>query len=225
MARANCLVAVSERCKPRFEPNARIACLRVMRIFISLFFFAAVCATAQKPSVRQWRPAFHLPVAKDAPPELRNDDSLRMKLEGVPEKFTGEFNSELMVDDGTITVPLIGRIRAVGLTPAQVAAAIERELIAKKFFTAPRISLERTGWIPMVTIRGDVRAPGRAPWTPELTLSAVLSASGGPSGYRQDLTITRAGKVTSYSQKSIKADPKLDPKLEPGDLIEVVGEY
>lgn len=166
-----------------------------------------------------------MPVPKDAPPELRNDDSVRMKLVGVPEKFAAEFNGEHMVDDGTITVPLIGRVRATGLTPAQVAAAIERELIAKKLFTAPKISMERTGTVPMVTIHGDVRAPGRAPWTPELTLSTVFSASGGPSGWSLNFTITRAGKVTNYSQKSIKADPKLDPKLEPGDLIDVAGEY
>ncbi len=148
-----------------------------------------------------------------------------MTLEGVPEKFTAEFNGELMVDDGTLTVPLIGRVRAAGLTPAQVAAAIERELVAKKFFVTPKISLERTGRIPMVTIRGGVRAPGRIRWTPELTLSAAFSASGGPSGWSVNFTITRAGKVTNYSQKSIKADPKLDPKLEPGDIIDAAGEY
>ncbi len=196
-----------------------------MRIFIALFFFAAACATAQKPSVPTWRFISPLPVAKDAPPELRNDDSVRMKLEGVAERFAAEFNGELMVDDGTITVPLIGRVRATGLTPAQVAAAIERELIAKKFFTTPKISMERTGTVPMVTIRGDVRAPGRVPWTPELTLSAALSGSGGPSSSDDDLTITRAGKVTHYTRKRIRQDPKLDPKLEAGDLIDVVGEY
>ena len=196
-----------------------------MRIFLALLFFAAAVATAQKPSVPTWRSTLLLPVPKDAPPELRNDDSVRMKLAGVPEKFSEEFNSELMVDDGIITVPLIGRVRAAGLTPAQVAAAIERELIANKLFTAPKISMERTARVPMVTIRGDVRAPGRVPWTPELTLSAAFSASGGPSGWSLNFTITRAGKVTNYSQKSIRADAKLDPKLEPGDLIEAAGEY
>lgn len=197
----------------------------MMRILFALFVFAAAFATGQTPSAPKWRFAVALPVAKDVPPELRNDDNVRMTLEGVPEKFTAEFNGELMVADGTITVPLIGRVRAAGLTPAQVAAAIERELIAQKFFTAPKISLERTGWVPMVMIRGDVRAPGRIHWTPELTLSAAFSASGGPSGWSVNFTITRAGKVTNYSQKSIRADPKLDPKLEPGDLIEVAGEY
>ena len=214
-----------------FEPFTRFACLTVMRIFIVLFLFTAVCANAQerseqKASVAQpRRPTFLLPIPKDAPPELRNDDSVRMKLEGVAEKFTAEFNGELMVNHGIIRVPMIGEVRAAGLTPAQVATAIERELIAKKFFTAPKISLERAGRVPMVTIRGDVRAPGRIPWTPELTLRAAQSASGGPSGYGEDLTITRAGKVTHYTGKRIRSDPKMDPKLEPGDLIDVAGEY
>ena len=213
------------------EPMTRIECLIVMNVFVVMFLFAAGFANAQGLSERKEslaaprRPTFRLPVPKDTPPKLRNDDAVRMKLVGVPEELTGEFKCEIVVGHGSITVPMIGKVRVAGHTPSQVAAAIERELIAKKLFTAPRVSLERIGRVPVVTIRGDVRAPGRIAWVPGFTLLAAYSASGGASGWDDNFTITRAGKVTHYSRKSIRTDPKLDPKLEPGDLIEVTGEY
>jgi protein involved in polysaccharide export with SLBB domain len=220
-------------------------CLSVMRMFIVMFIFGAAVADAQGPFASRKKLAeqqdasaarrqllaprmqiVRLPVAGNVLPELRGEDVVRMKLDGVAEEFAREFRCDVTVDDGAITVPLIGRVRATGLAPAQVAKSIERELIAKKLFTAPKVSLERIGWVPFVTICGDVRAPGRVYWVPGLTLLAVHAAAGGPAGWQNDdFTITRAGNVTRYSLKQIRGNPKLEPKLEPGDVVEVSGEF
>ena len=215
-----------------------------MRVFIVILLFAASFANAQnvqgiftrkKPSVLPTEPLLarpapfqivRLPVPGNVLPELRNDDVVRMMLAGVAAEFAREFQCDLTVNAGTITVPTIGRVRAAGFTPAQVQAVIEKELVAKNIFTAPKVSLERIAWEPFVTIRGDIRASGRIQWVPGLTLLTAHAATGGPGwNDNETYTITRAGKVTSYSRKHIKADPKLDPKLVPGDVIEVSGEY
>ena len=50
---------------------------------------------------------------------------------------------------------------------------------------------------------------------------AAISAAGGPAEYIEDgVRLIRGGQVARYSRKAIKADPKVDPKLQPGDVIE-----
>ncbi len=47
---------------------------------------------------------------------FRDGDVCAMRLSGPPEEFTREFNLVLTVDQGAVTIPLIGRIPARGLT-------------------------------------------------------------------------------------------------------------
>ena len=51
---------------------------------------------------------------------FRNGDVLEMRLSGPPEEFTREFNIVLTVDEGTVNLPLIGRVAAAapGCRPA-----------------------------------------------------------------------------------------------------------
>lgn len=157
---------------------------------------------------------------------LQNGDVIQTRLSGPPSQYTTEFAQELSVDDGTVTVPMIGRVRAVGLTPSQLAMAIEKQLIEQKFFSVANININVMQSVKFVIVGGAVRAPGRQQWSPNLTLSAAISAAGGPAEYIEDgVRLIRGGQVARYSRKAIKADPKVDPKLQPGDVIEAEGEF
>lgn len=157
---------------------------------------------------------------------LQNGDVIQTRLSGPPSQYTGEFAQELSVDDGTVTVPMIGRVRAAGLTPSQLAMAIEKQLIEQKFFTVANININVMQSVKFVIVGGAVRAPGRQQWSPNLTLSAAISAAGGPAEYIEDgVRLIRGGQVARYSRKAIKIDPKVDPKLQPGDVIEAEGEF
>ncbi|MEK0451656.1 MAG: hypothetical protein RL088_3924 [Verrucomicrobiota bacterium] len=157
---------------------------------------------------------------------LQNGDILQLRLSGPPEEYTREFAIELSVDDGTITVPMIGRVKAAGLTPAQLSSAIEKQLIEQKIFSVANVNINTMQQQRFVIVGGAVRAPGRQVWSQNLTLTAAISSAGGPAEWVEDgVRLIRNNQVTRHSRKAIKANPSLDPKLLPGDVIEVEGEF
>ena len=156
---------------------------------------------------------------------FREGDVFEMRLSGPSEEFTKEFNLTLTVDDGRVTLPHIGRIKAAGLTGTQLATVIEQQLIRAKLFTAANVNItpspnnQRT-----VIVSGAVHSPGKQNWNSELTLTGAVSLAGEPTEFAKDtVKIIRGGKATSHSRKAIQKNPALDPKVQPGDLIEQVG--
>ena len=170
--------------------------------------------------------AIALPAAR-AGNTFREGDVFEMRLSGPPEEFTKEFNVVLTVDDGKVNLPLIGRISAVGMTSTQLASSIEQRLKQAKLFTVANVNIiPNAGINPRtVTVSGAVHTPGKQNWAPDLTLTGAISAAGGPTEYLKDgMRIIRGGKATSYSRKAIKKNPALDPKVEPGDIVEQEGD-
>lgn len=157
---------------------------------------------------------------------LQNGDVIQMRLSGPPEEYTREFAIELTVDDGTISVPMIGRVRAAGITPAQLGAAVEKQLIEQKIFTLANVNINTQQTPRFIIVGGAVRSPGRQQWSQGITLSASISASAGPAEWAEDgVRLTRGGQIYRYSRNAIKGNSKLDPKLLPGDVVEVDGEF
>ena len=163
------------------------------------------------------------------PPEIagqsavfRSGDTFELSLGGAPLEYTTELRNQYTIGgDGYINVPYAGQIRAAGLTQSQLERAIEQRLIAEKMFRFPTITINVGAQARFVTIGGQVRAPGRQPWTPDLTLLAALAAAGGPSEFGGDkVRLTRNSEVSQYSIKRLKRNPKEDPRLFPGDQVE-----
>ena len=116
---------------------------------------------------------FAVPALLRAEDPLRDGDSFEMRLSGPPEEFTREFNLMLTVDEGSVNVPMIGRIRAAGLSSTQLALTIERRLKDEKIFTIANVNIttsqsqkQRT-----IIIGGAVRQPGRQQWFSEIRVS------------------------------------------------------
>jgi len=158
---------------------------------------------------------------------FRNGDVFDMRVSGPPEELTREFTLTLTVDEGAVTLPLIGRVAAVGMSSSQLASTIERRLKEAKIFSNPNVNITvgREGPLRTVIVGGAVRAPGRQTWAQDLTLTGAISAAGGASEFRKDgIRIVRNGKATMYSWKAIRKNPSLDPKVEPGDIVEQEGD-
>jgi polysaccharide export outer membrane protein len=68
-----------------------------------------------------------------------------------------------------------------------------------------------------------VRSPGAIPWSQDLTLSTALKRAGGQSdfGSISKIKVTRDGKVTVYNLKRAAKQPEQNPKLLPGDEVDV----
>ena len=160
-------------------------------------------------------------------PVFRNGDVFEMRLSGPPEEFTKEFNLVLTVDEGSVTVPLIGRVAAAGMSSTALAASIERSLKAAKIFTIANVNITTNQGLNQRTmiVGGSVRQPGKQPWIADLTLTGAISSAGGPTEFAKDtMKIVRQGRATLYSRKAIKKNPAMDPKVEPGDIIEQEGD-
>ena len=156
---------------------------------------------------------------------LRDGDTFEMVVGGAPREFTEEFRLQYAVSDGVVTVQYIGRVKAAGLTPSQLSAAIEKRFRDEKIFTNPTVMVNLVANQRLIIVGGAVRNPGRQPWSTDMTLSIALASASGPGEYADDkVKIVRAGKAEFFSRKAIKKDQALDPKVLPGDYIEVQGE-
>ena len=73
-----------------------------------------------------------------------------------------------------------------------------------------------------VSVAGGVRVPQRIPWSPDLTLlSAIELCGGAPWKDPRKVRITRAGERIEVTMQPIYKRQEPDPKLQPGDKIEV----
>ena len=154
---------------------------------------------------------------------LRPSDVLEMRLSGMPQEYASEFTLQYTVgQDGTINVPLIGEIKAVGLTSTQLERAIQSRLVAEKIFTQPTVIINIAPVARYVSVSGGVRSPQRLQWTPDLTLSSAIGNCQGISDFGSDkgIQIVRGSKIVgSFNLKDIRKDPAKDPQLLPGDQV------
>jgi polysaccharide biosynthesis/export protein len=127
-------------------------------------------------------------------------------------------------DSGSIDLPYIGTIRAVGQSPAGLTAEIERRLKGKSQFAQALVTLER-GPARSVILSGDVKQPGRLLLTAssERLLDAVALA-GGPVARSPDtiVRLTRADMTDSVRMDRLSPDSAANVRLAPGDRIELV---
>ena len=132
----------------------------------------------------------------------------------------------LVLPDGMIDFPLIGTIKAAGLTPAQVQATMKQKL--KPFIPSASVTVvvkQTTG--NAVSVIGQVARPGDVVMNRNLTVMQALSQVGGLTTYADDdsIVILRKvdGKETSitfdYSDVSRGRDLETNITLQPGDVI------
>jgi len=160
---------------------------------------------------------------------LRDGDVFEMRLSGPPEEFTWEFTLTLTVDEGSVNLPMAGRLRTAGFSNAGLAAIVEKRLKDEKIFTVANVNITLNPNTParqqMVIVGGAVRNPGRQLWMANLSLKGAISSAGGPADFVKDtVRLIRAGKSNTFSLRAMKKDPSQDPTVLPGDFIEVDGE-
>ena len=155
-------------------------------------------------------------VVAPAPPEppytLDTGDKLRIVVFGQD----GLSNSYFVDAAGRVTMPLIGPVKARGLTPLQLSHAIAAKLRAG-FVREPHVAIEVEVYRPFF-ILGEVTQPGQYPYVPNMTIETAVAIAGGytPRAYRWDVKIDRPeadGVVRSRSSVPLLT------KVRPGDTI------
>jgi polysaccharide export outer membrane protein len=150
--------------------------------------------------------------------ELRPGDSLTIAIIGVPDPST---NSVQIDDQGIISLPYIGALKAGDQTTAGLTQLIRETYVEKKIYTSVDISVSVTE--RYVYVGGEVEKPGRIIWTPDLTAAKAIEAAGGFTLYASEdkVAVVRNRVRYDIDVKLAQKDPGQDPRLEPGDSIEV----
>jgi polysaccharide export outer membrane protein len=148
--------------------------------------------------------------AYDAQYKLDAGDKLRVVVYGQE----GLTNSYAIDAGGAITMPLIGRVPARGMTPASLAAAITSRL-RNGFIREPSVAVEIETYRPFF-ILGEVAAPGQYPYVPNMTVESAIAIAGGfsPRAKRDIVTLTHNRPEGSY-----RADVPLGTPIDPGDTV------
>lgn len=154
---------------------------------------------------------------------LREGDTVEIRISGVPAEEQAQFTASYTVDsEGMLNLPFIGPVRAAGMKPAQVATFIENNLKTAQIYTNPTITVQPPIETLTVNVRGAVKAPQRVVYTPDMTLMIAITAAGGPNDFAgNEVRLTRDGKSTKWNLKEIRRRPSTDPKLLPGDQVEL----
>jgi polysaccharide biosynthesis/export protein len=91
------------------------------------------------------------------------------------EDVSGEY---VVSADGTFTFPLVGQVRAAGLTLVRLEAEL-KQLLAAGFFRNPQVTAAVVDYkSKRIFIMGAVRQPGAVPLTRETTLIEALAQAG-----------------------------------------------
>lgn len=136
--------------------------------------------------------------------------------------------------DGRIQLPLLGAVRAAGLTPAQLEAELRRLCLARGLLRDPQPSVLVAEYRSrVVAVVGAVERPGQYPLTrPDATLADMVMAAGGPSkDAGRILELTPVAPDGAPAETPIRIDLDLvhaaapegvglaNPRVRPGDVV------
>lgn len=143
--------------------------------------------------------------------EFGSGDLLRIIVFGH-EDLSGEYRVSA---SGKISLPLVGDVKAKGLTPGE----LERAVIAKlqpDYLVNPRVAVEVLEARPFY-ILGEVNNPGGYPYVPGMTVLNAVALAGGFT-YRADedeAYIRRGGPDAEEVEVDIRAP------VQPGDIVRI----
>ena len=130
-------------------------------------------------------------------------------------------HQEPIKEDGTITMPDIGKVKAAGKTAGELQDTIH-DLYVPAIYRRATVTVNVGDRVYYV--RGEVKAPGRQVYLGEVTVTRAITSAGDFTDFadRKDVWLIRANgqryKVNCY--KALE-HPETDPPVYPGDQIEV----
>lgn len=150
---------------------------------------------------------------------LGPNDNITVRVYGQ-----NEFDVQTRVKpDGSIVMPLIGKVQAQGKTVITLADEITRRLVSGNFLKDPIVNVEVAEYNSRyVRVAGKVGSPGLVPLDRSTKLLDILLRSGwvNPAG-SQFITIRRAadGKELKINTEELARGNTADISLEAGDTL------
>lgn len=146
---------------------------------------------------------------------IDEDEVLTITVEGEP-----DLSRRYPVDsEGHVTFPLIGKVRAAGLTPGELTASLG-ERLRDGYLRDPKITVAiGDSGTQVVYVSGEVRSPGRIRTVGPVPIIQALTLAGSRSVAASDdmLLIRAGGEKTTVSFKDLGAHSDL--LLNDGDTL------
>lgn len=130
------------------------------------------------------------------------------------EQLSGEFR---VGDSGDIAVPLLGDVRAAGLTSIELQHRLTAALIRTGMFKQPSVAVEIARYRP-IFILGEVKKPGQFPYQAGMTVLTAVAVAG---GFTYRAITDRFSVVRTTAGRTIEGRADRQSLLEPGDVITV----
>ena len=150
---------------------------------------------------------------------LGRDDVVEVTLLGRTD-FGGRARVQA---DGTIQLPLIGKVVAAEHTTAELSDTIRKQLQTGGYFADPIVNIEVSSYASRyVTVLGSVGTPGLVPINRPYRISEILARVGGVRSDAADYLIVRSekGDEKHYVIRELATgDSTKDPYVAAGDKI------
>jgi len=121
---------------------------------------------------------------------------------------------------GSVSLPLIGPVRARGLSTTQLALDIEAEL-RRKYIKDPKVSIEVEAYRPFF-ILGEVRKPGQYPYVNAMTVEAAVAIG---EGYTERAKKRMVRLTRRFGGVSSTVMVPTDYPVQPGDTVYVLERF
>jgi polysaccharide export outer membrane protein len=148
---------------------------------------------------------------------MQTGDRLTVTVYNEP-LLTGVYD---VTPSGTIVMPLIGSVRAVGRTPSELARIIAARYSRGKFLQEPQVTVTVVEYRP-VYLFGEILKPGTIPYRPGLNVLTAVTDAGGLTyrGSKDRVLIQHAGEQVWNEYPLISSI-----EILPGDIIRVPERY
>lgn len=134
-------------------------------------------------------------------------------------------HDERIKEDGTITLHLIGAVKAAGLTRGELQKSIQDEYVKQKYYQPGRLTATVKTPEVLFYVGGEVRSSGPKAYPGTMTVTKAIDFAGGFTDFarKSAVELTRAGsdKPIKINVKKALKDPRLDLPVYPGDKINV----
>ncbi len=201
--------------------------------------------TPELPKPPYWKAGDDQTVSLSLPPKFEaglyrigTDDKVRLLVIDSTKKAEGwnttiekimDTQNYSVADDGTISVPTLGRVRIAGMTAKEAEAEVRDQLIKSGKNISIAVEIDEFNSMK-ITVGGEVKTPGQLTFGPtSLTLGEAISRSGGLSTDAKrsgHISVFRGGQryqipMDDYGQRS----DVQNLKLAEGDRVVVSSDF
>jgi protein involved in polysaccharide export with SLBB domain len=143
---------------------------------------------------------------------LGSGDKVKVTVYGEDD-LSGEFSVD---GSGQVQLPLIGQVKAAGLTVREFVAEVQGALAAK-YLRDPKVSAQIENYRPFYII-GEVNKPGAYPYETGLNALGAVALAGGYT-YRADDNDVHIRRYGNPKEETFPANGST--RIYPGDIVRV----